>query len=134
MGTLLLFVASTLAAQPASPCVRIAFGTWAPPLDWKGSGHADSSARIAGRIQQLRDSVYANAPRTGRDEMVWSESDGKRQLLLFPSWWPAGVMITFAPDALGDTLDGQAEALVADLSKRASRAAARVLRNACARS
>jgi hypothetical protein len=132
-GLVSVLITPALGAQPASPCVRIAFGSWTPPLDWNGSGHADSSARIAGRIRELRDSVYANAPRTGRDEMVWSEVDGRQRLILFPTFWPAGVIITFAQGALGDTLLGDAEAMVADLARSPSRARARVLRNACAR-
>lgn len=66
--------------------------------------------------------------------MVWTKTDGRERLLLYPSWWPAGVMITFAPGATGDTLMGEAEALVADLRKPASKTRARVLRNLCARS
>jgi hypothetical protein len=65
--------------------------------------------------------------------MVWSEVDGRQRLILFPTFWPAGVIITFAQGALGDTLLGDAEAMVADLARSPSRARARVLRNACAR-
>lgn len=130
---MLLAVAVPLVAQPATACVRIAFGPWTPPLDWAGAGHSDSSARIATRIQQRRDSVFHNATSGGRDEMVWTEEGGRRRLTLFPSWWPAGVVITFSPYALGDTLQGEARALVADLARPQPRARARVLRTGCAR-
>ncbi len=132
-GVAALLIPALAAGQPSASCVRVAFGQWAPPLDWSGSGHGDSSQRIGERIRELRDSVYAHAPRNGRDEMVWTKTDGRERLLLFPGWWPAGVMITFAPGATGDTLVGEAEALVADLGKPASKTRARVLRNLCAR-
>lgn len=130
---ILLAVAAPVVAQPATSCVRIAFGTWAPPLDWAGAGHSDSSARIAARIQERRDSVFNKATNGGRDEMVWTEEGGRRLLTLFPSWWPAGVVITFSSTALGDTLQGEARALVADLAQPQPRARARVLRTGCAR-
>jgi hypothetical protein len=63
--------------------------------------------------------------------MVWSEVDGQRRLLLFPAWWPAGVLITFERGSLGDTLTGEAQALVADLARPPSRTTARVLTRAC---
>jgi hypothetical protein len=65
--------------------------------------------------------------------MVWTEEGGRQRLILFPSWWPAGVVITFPPGALGDTLQGDAEALVADLARPRSHARARVLRAGCNR-
>jgi len=58
---------------------------------------------------------------------------GRRQLVLFPAWWPAGVVITFAPGTLGDTLVGDAEALVADLARPRSRSRARVVQAGCNR-
>ncbi len=125
--------AAPLVAQPATACVRIAFGHWTPPLDWAGAGHSDSSIRVATRIQQRRDSVFNNATSGGRDEMVWTEEGGRRRLTLFPSWWPAGVVITFSTNALGDTLQGEAAALVADLARPQPRARARVLRTGCTR-
>lgn len=132
-GTAALLFPALMAGQPSASCVRVAFGQWTPPLDWNGSGHGDSSVRLGERIRELRDSVYAHAPRNGRDEMVWTEADGRERLLLFPVWWPAGVVITFTSGATGDTLVGEAEALVADLRKPASKTRARVLRNVCAK-
>jgi len=130
---IVLTAAGPLAAQSSTACVRIAFGPWTPPLDWAGAGHLDSSTRIANRIQQRRDSVFDRAPGGGRDEMVWSVEGGRRQLVLFPAWWPAGVVITFAPGTLGDTLVGDAEALVADLARPRSRSRARVVQAGCNR-
>jgi hypothetical protein len=128
---ILLPFARPLRAQSSTACVRIAFGAWTPPLDWAGAGHLDSSARIANRIQQRRDSVFDRSQGGGRDEMIWSEEGGRRRLVLFPSWWPAGVVISFSPGALGDTLTGEAQALVADLARPPSRTRARVIRAGC---
>lgn len=123
-----------------APCVRISFSAWAPPLDWSGAGHSDSAAGVGAAARRIRDSVFTGqASAGGRDEMQWSEVGGTRQLLLYPSWWPAGVLITFtsaagasAPGpAAVDTLAGDAVALVADASQRAPRATARVLRGRC---
>ena len=124
----------------ASPCVRIAFGAWSPPLDWNGAGHHDSAARLGALSRRLRDSVFAGrVSASGRDEMQWYEEGDIRRLLLMPGWWPAGVLITFDTrprDSIGrsagiDTLAGEAVALVADGSRATPRAAARVIRAPC---
>jgi hypothetical protein len=140
----LLVLASVVrpaAAQDTSAsCVRVAFGAWTPPLSWGEAGHLDSVTRIAARTRLLRDSVFnGEATVGGRDDMVWFESAGTRRLLLFPAWWPAGVMVTFdspARDTVGapaasDTLTGKAVALVADGTREASGATARLIRRGC---
>lgn len=116
-----------------SPCVRVAFGSWRPPLDWRGSGHADSAAGLADRVRRIKDSVYAGASSRPREEMIWTRTNGRPELVIFPVWWPAGVAVSFPGDTLGDTLSGQARALVADLGKPVSVAWARVVRVQCGR-
>lgn len=124
-----------MAAQGSqgTSCVRVAFGTWTPPLDWNGAGHSESAAGVGSRVRALRDSAYSGqASAGGRDEMQWYESNGVRKLLISPAWWPAGVIITFDRDASrGDTLTGQAVALVADARVPSPRASARVMRSGC---
>ncbi|MCC6317817.1 MAG: hypothetical protein IT361_09015 [Gemmatimonadaceae bacterium] len=117
--------------QPTG-CVRMTFGVWTPPLDWQHNGHPDAIAHVAARLRAVRDSVYAGAASAqGRDEMQWLESRGTRQLLVSPAWWPAGVLVTFDAASRGDTLDGDAIALVADGARAAPRARARVIRRPC---
>ena len=81
-------------------CFGFAFGPWRPPLDWRAAGHgADApSVRLPGEFA-ARDSAA-----------------GRYELLLFPSWWPAGVGVRFdrAPRVPGDTVGGVAHAFVAD--------------------
>lgn len=86
-------------------CFRFVFGEWKPPLDAKPAGHspfpsAESLPRAPG----------------GRD---WAVSDSARQdveLMLYPSFWPAGVVVRFprAPREPSDSVRGRAMALVAD--------------------
>jgi len=86
-------------------CFRFVFGEWKPPLDSKAAGHvsfppADSLPQAPG----------------GRD---WAFSDSTAsdlQLMLYPSFWPAGVSVRFprSPHVPGDTVRGRALALVAD--------------------
>lgn len=89
----------------AGDCFRFVFGEWTPPLDAKAAGHAPFPPS---------DSL-PHAP-GGRD---WAFSDSTAhdvQLMLYPSFWPAGVSVRFprAPRAVGDTVRGRAIALVAD--------------------
>lgn len=133
----LLGAASLPAQSPhasGSACTRVAFGTWTPPLDWNRAGHPDSASGIGARLRQARDSVFSGqAAAGGRDEMQWEDSGGVRRLFLSPAWWPAGVVITFAPveGAAGDTLTGEAVALVGDGRQPPPRADARLLRAGC---
>jgi len=134
-------------AQGGESCVRVGFGAWQPPLDWANAGHVDSISTAAVRTRRLRDSVYAGERgATSRDEMQWFVVRGVRQLLIYPSFWPAGVMITFDPvppthasdsarllreAAAVDTLRGEAVALTADGSRAPSRSRAAVIRRRC---
>jgi hypothetical protein len=93
-------------------CYGFSFGKWTPALDWQLSGHGTTldSARVP------------RAP-NGRG---WAASDiempSDTSLLLFPPWWPAGVLVVFKtkPAKLGDTVAGKALAFVADARKQPS--------------
>jgi hypothetical protein len=104
-------------AQPAgrsdsTVCYGFSFGKWTPPLDWQNAGHAVAldSARVP------------RAP-GGRG---WAASDLEFQsdtsIILFPPWWPAGVIARFPakPKSVADTVVGRAQALVADGRKTPS--------------
>ena len=90
----------------ASVCLGFAFGPWTPALDWRRAGHgaAPDTSRLA-RAAENRDWAA-----TG---VVAAEDSA---LFLYPRWWPAGVMVTLPTrtPAPGDTVTGQARALVAD--------------------
>lgn len=95
-------------------CLGFAFGTWTPALDYRAAGHAPP---VPGAI---------TPPPGGRDWAV-NFDRGDSVLVLFPSWWPVGVTITFPrpPRAFGDTVVGQAVALVADGRRTPPRSRAR---------
>ncbi|HEU4630285.1 MAG TPA: hypothetical protein VFS08_11115 [Gemmatimonadaceae bacterium] len=101
------------ARSDGGECLGFAFGAWSPPLDAKAAGHAPFPPAAS----------LPHAP-GGRD---WAATDPVARdtlLLLFPSWWPAGVSIRFAhaPRTPGDTVHGTATALVADGRVRAPEA------------
>jgi hypothetical protein len=111
-------------AQSSGPaCLGFAFGAWSPALDWRAAGHGakpDSS-----RLQ--------HAP-AGRDWAVnGSRSESDSLMMLFPSWWPAGVIVTLPTrePAAGDTLTGRATALVANGRVAAPTARVRAWRVPC---
>ncbi|MGQ0647498.1 MAG: hypothetical protein ACT4P7_07985 [Gemmatimonadaceae bacterium] len=120
-------------------CARLTFGPWSPPLNWSGAGHADSATQVAAMVRRIRDSVYTGRTTAmGRDEMQWIETNAGRRLMLYPSWWPAGVMITFdssgdtvSTSPPGDVLTGAAVGLVADAAQPQPRAAVRVVHMSC---
>lgn len=128
---LLLFGAAHLAAQSPTArdttdynyCLGFAFGSWSPALDLKAAGHnpvVDTShfARAAG----------------GRD---WAASGaaaaGDSTIMLFPIWWPAGVVIDLehVPMSTADTVRGKATALVADGRKASPSSSIRAWRKRC---
>lgn len=86
-------------------CFRFIFGEWSPPLDAKAAGHAPFPPAES----------LPRAP----DGRGWALSDSTAhdvQLMLYPSFWPAGVSVRFPhpPRTVGDTVRGMAIALVAD--------------------
>lgn len=109
-------------AQASSDvCYGFSFGAWTPPLDRAAAGH-DPTATGG-----------PDAP-AGRG---WAASDSSAgaALLLFPTWWPAGVRVVLAgpPPAVADTVIGTATALVADGRRRAPASAIRVWGVPCRR-
>jgi hypothetical protein len=86
-------------------CFRFVFGDWTPPLDAKTAGHpafppAESLPQAPG----------------GRGWALSDSTAQDMQLMLYPSFWPAGVAVRFphAPRTPSDTVRGRAIALVAD--------------------
>lgn len=106
------------AAEPPGECFGFSFGAWSPALDWRAAGHgADApGVRLAGEFAS-RDSA-----------------GGAGALILFPSWWPAGVGVQLprSPRARGDTVAGLAQAFVADGRLRSPRASVRAWLKPCA--
>src|ERR671933_435433 len=105
-------------------CLGFSFGAWSPPLDWERAGHGApvDSAKVprapGGRAWAAPSPVTAAAD-TG--------------LVLFPTWWPVGIVVqlsTRAP-APGDTVSGQAWALVADGRQQVPTARVRAWRVRC---
>ena len=128
-----LMCTTALSAQPPAradsskrdgdTCYRFSFGAWTPPLDLRAAGHEPPSRPLPGA-----------AP--GRDWATETDAKGAAALMLYPAWWPAGVLIELprgAP-ALGDTAKGKATALVADARTTAPTAIARAWGLPCAKS
>ena len=96
------------AARGIPECLGFSFGKWTPALDARAAGHDPAARSGHQRAPGGRD--WASELLTGRDST----------LMLFPQWWPAGVLIDFrSPTVHGDTLRGTATALVADGRLRA---------------
>jgi hypothetical protein len=102
------------AARNVDTCYRFAFGSWTPALDLRSAGHDTTARPLPGA-----------AP--GRDWASSGDGKGPATLMLYPGWWPAGVMVQLpgGPPALGDTARGTATALVADARLRSPAATAR---------
>jgi hypothetical protein len=129
-----LVFASALAAHPSAAqgsaprgeppvCLGFSFGTWTPALEWTAAGHgARPDAR---RLQHAS---------SGRD---WAASDVRGAadsvLILFPSWWPAGISVELPTRNLapGDTVIGKASAFVADGRVKIPTSRVRAWRIAC---
>lgn len=98
-------------------CYGFSFGKWTPPLDWERSGHG-----------AVLDSARVPRAPNGRG---WAASNievpSDTSLLLFPPWWPAGVLVVFKakPATPADTVAGKAIAFVADARKPPSTSAIR---------
>jgi hypothetical protein len=109
------------AVADTAQCFGFTFGTWKPALDLATAGH--STAPL--------DSALLKAP--GGREWASDAMPNDTTLLLFPTWWPVGVEITFArkPRSFADTVSGRATALVASGSIPPPRAAVRAWRVAC---
>jgi hypothetical protein len=89
-------------------CYGFSFDAFSPPLDYAGAGHPGTAAEMRGSRTQ--------APKVvGARESAIQVDDGPRDslMILFPSWWPAGVAIRWS-SSTADTLKGIAQAFVAD--------------------
>ncbi len=102
--------------RPPPECFRFAFGAWDPPLDWTRAGHGNFPTGV---VQGAHG--RANAARTRKEE----------PMLLFPSFWPVGIVVRFETAAHADTLRGTATALQADASRPPPRARVVAVRVAC---
>lgn len=96
--------ASAVPADDGPVCLGFAFGTWTPKLDWKAAGHAVAPER-GSQDQAPGGRDWATNPDAGARDST---------LMLFPRWWPVGVAVTLPTrtPAPGDTVTGQAVALV----------------------
>lgn len=101
--------ADTDGADPRpDECFGFTFGEWEPPLDWAAARHRVPLARPPG------------TPSGPRGDASHAGLATDSSLMLYPAWWPAGVLVHFtARNAAGDTLRGIATALVADGRVRA---------------
>jgi hypothetical protein len=111
-----------LPAEQPSRCYGFAFGSWTPPLDWSAAGHGPPPA--PGSEQR--------AP-AGRAWAFNGEQASDTLLILVPSWWPAGVVVSLPnpPRVGGDTVITRATALVANGERRAPVSRVRVWAVAC---
>ncbi|HEX5830104.1 MAG TPA: hypothetical protein VFY16_03925 [Gemmatimonadaceae bacterium] len=109
------------AAPPERYCFGFAFGAWSPPLDARRAGHGP-----------LASGAGATVTPEGRH---WAVTGSGASLVLFPSWWPAGVAVRFPGGAPtpGDTVRGEAHAFVADGRAEVPTAPARAWVVPCAR-
>ena len=122
----LSLLAGSARAQDAAPdtssvCFGFQFGAFTPTLDRVAAGHP-----------AIADSVLQRAP-GGRD---WASDLGRSSdttLVLFPGWWPAGVIVEFArrPASRADTVDGVARAFVANGRLTPPKASVRLWRVNC---
>jgi hypothetical protein len=106
--------AAIVRAQSSTPpdtldvdyCLGFTFSTWTPALDLKQAGHSAT----------VDTSRFARAAQ-GRDWMTsGTKAEGDTTIVLFPIWWPPGVVISLEhmPKSRVDTVRGKAMALVAD--------------------
>jgi hypothetical protein len=104
-------------------CLGFSFGPWAPTLDWRLAGHGE-----------VVDSTRVERAPGGR---AWAapsaQSPSDTALMLFPTWWPVGVIVelTKKAPAPGDTVTGRATALIADGRQHAPTSRVKAWRVAC---
>ena len=112
--------ADSSGAPPPGECYGFSFGRWDPPLDWAAAGHT---------IPKL---LPPEARGTERGDASRAGLSGDSTLMLYPPWWPAGVLVRFTAVApRSDTLSGTATALVADPRRPPPTAQVHVLRVPC---
>ena len=110
------------ATGDAGLCFGFSFGPWTPALNWQvAQGFTLDSSRVP------------RAPGGRGWAAIDVEAQSDSTLLLFPPWWPAGIVIAFTakPSSPKDTVPGKATALVADGRLRASTSNVRVWQVPC---
>jgi hypothetical protein len=110
-------------SSDAPQCLGFSFGRWTPALDWKGAGHGE-----------MPDSSRVPQAPGGRGWAVDGLGGGTDStFVLFPSWWPVGVVISFdrKPTIAGDTVAGRAYAMVADGTRSPPRSVIRAWLKPC---
>jgi hypothetical protein len=113
--------ASTQTTDDGPVCLGFAFGQWKPALNWRAAGHGE-----------FPDTSKLERSASGRDWATRS-GDPDSSLMLFPAWWPVGVLValpTRTPSA-GDTVSGEAIALRAAFDSVSPRARVRAWRVRC---
>src|SRR5436305_3446117 len=117
---------SAVDAGAPDECFGVRLGAWDPPLKTVASrynpGFDPTASAPAGAQRDWAAKVPTGRPETAADSV----------LLLFPAWWPSGVSIAWR-EQRGDTLIGQATALVADGRIQNPVTAVRGLRVPCIR-
>jgi hypothetical protein len=115
-------------AEP-DECFGFSFGPFSPALDFAAAGHPGKAAAMRGSTQS------APAVPAARESAIRMHDDPRDSLLiLYPSWWPAGVSVHWSAGAsVGDTLEGIAQAFVADGAVKVPTSSVRGWRVPCRR-
>lgn len=121
------------AHPPSGACWSFSFGEWDPPLDWSGSGHRGDTTTANARVRRIRDSVYVHdSAAVASNAMEWDRTAHGWELMLFPSWWPAGVVIRFDGNPADSSVaEGEATALLGDPNRKPSRTRVRAVSHKC---
>ena len=141
-AALFLLVAGPLGAQrgttpagspPSTACWNFSFGEWTPPLDWSGSGHRGDSASADARVRRARDSLFVHdSAARESNAMEWTRTEKGWEVLLFPNWWPAGVVVRFDGNPTDSAeARGEATALLGDPNREPSKAKVRAVARKC---
>ena len=142
-GVALLAVSGGAAAQatadtaaPVTGCYRLAFGTWTPTLDWRAAGHGWGPGSVRPKTDYPGGGGDASsrerAPAAG-GPASWEASRSDSVLVLYPPWWPVGIVVHLAAPLLApsDTVSGVATAFVADAGVASPTATVRAWRGRC---
>ena len=122
---------SRSAVAAPDECFGFTFGPWRPTLRSMASTWTPGTdpVRVTGRPDTLRENA-ARVPTLRRSAGADSASDSL--LVLYPTWWPAGVSIEWT-GSRADTLVGVAHAFVADGRLESPASEVRGLRVPCRR-
>jgi hypothetical protein len=120
---------ATAQAPDANTCLRFAFGVWKPVLDWKAAGHPGSVDSVRVARAEGGQAWAAGIPSTTRT------TPGDTLLMLYPAFWPVGVIVSFNPRAFTarDTVAATAVALVGDALKANPVSAVKLWKVPCGR-